>query len=74
MLLVSLENYYDFSTNLFKILIIDQNISDIGLIKFENKVNVLGAYDMNRDGLIDILYTDSKDNVSKVNFKLSFMY
>lgn len=63
LLLVGLQNYYDYSTNLLKIIIINEKIDNIALIKFMKKVRVIGAYDMNKDGLIDILYVDSSNKL-----------
>jgi hypothetical protein len=62
-LLVSIDNHH--STNILKIQIEDKKIKDIAFIKFNSNINIYGSYDMNKDGLLDILYTDSFNNVNK---------
>jgi hypothetical protein len=63
MLLVGLENYNDYSTNLLIVVITDEKVVNVSLIKFKHKVKFMGAYDMNNDGLIDVLYVDSYNNL-----------
>lgn len=63
LLLLSIKNNVEQTTNLFKITIKDENISTVNAIQFENNIQILGAYDMNNDGLIDILYIDQHDNL-----------
>lgn len=63
LLLIGLDNYDTYNTDLLKIMIINQKIEDVALINFKSKAKILGAYDMNLDGLIDIVYYDSKDNL-----------
>jgi hypothetical protein len=54
---------YSHDVNLLKIKIINQKIDDIALIAFKENVKILGAYDMNMDNFIDILYADQYNNV-----------
>jgi hypothetical protein len=62
-LLVSLTNVFDETTTLLKIIIKNQEAYDISTIKFKSSVKIIGSFDMNLDGLIDILYIDSQDNL-----------
>jgi hypothetical protein len=64
LLLIKIQNYYDHSMNLLKIVITDEEIVDISLIKISNNIKIIGAYDMNYDGLIDILYVDDKNKLN----------
>lgn len=64
LLLIKLQNYYDYSMNLIKINIINEEIDYISLIRINDNVRILGAYDMNNDGLIDILYVDDTNKLS----------
>lgn len=63
LLLLKLQNYYDYSMNLLKIIISDDTIDDISLIRINNNIRIVGAYDMNNDGLIDILYIDDSNTL-----------
>lgn len=63
LLLVGLKNYYDYSTDILKVTIYDSKIENISLIKFKSNIRIIGAYDMNRDGLIDVVYSDSNNNL-----------
>ena len=63
LLLLSIKNYEDLSSNLFKITIQNETITSVNAIQFESNIQILGAYDMNNDGLIDILYIDAKNNL-----------
>jgi hypothetical protein len=49
--------------NLLKIIIRNEEIKNIDVIKFKDKVRIIGGYDMNKDNLIDILYLDNKNNL-----------
>ena len=62
-LLISLQNYYNYNTNLFKIYIKQESIETLNAIKIEKNMLILGAFDMNNDGLIDILYIDNNNNL-----------
>ena len=61
-LLLNLENIHTHDCNLIKIRIKEDKILSIDILGNEfNNINVVGLYDMNNDGLIDILYMDSKN-------------
>ena len=62
-LLLLIENYRDYSDILFKILIKDEKIFTITRMNIGNSITVIGAYDMNNDNLIDILYLDYYNNL-----------
>ena len=62
-LLLLIENYRDYSNILFKIVIKDEAIYTITRLKLGNDIKIIGAYDMNNDNLIDILYLDSNNNL-----------
>jgi hypothetical protein len=64
LLLLKLQNYYDYSMSLLKIIISDESIDDISLIRINNNIRIIGAYDMNNDGLIDILYIDDSNTLN----------
>jgi hypothetical protein len=58
------ENVYDYSCYFVKIRIVDEKIDSTALITVKiKKVTIVGAYDMNSDGLIDMLYQDEMGNV-----------
>jgi hypothetical protein len=61
-LLLNLENIHTHSCKLIKIRIKEEKIISIDGIGTELKnINIVGLYDMNNDGLIDILYIDSNN-------------
>jgi hypothetical protein len=61
-LLLNLENIQSHTCNLVKIRIKDEKIITIDRIGSDfNNITIIGLYDMNNDGLIDILYFDSKN-------------
>ena len=61
-LLLNLENVHSHSCKLIKIRIKEEKIISIDGIGTELKnINIIGLFDMNNDGLIDILYMDSKN-------------
>ena len=62
-LLLLIENYRDYSDILFKILIKDEKIFTITRMNIGNSITIIGAYDMNNDNLIDILYLDYYNNL-----------
>ena len=63
LLLLLVENPVEDTTNLFKLNIRNERISTVHAIQFENNIQIIGAYDMNNDNLIDILYIDPLNNV-----------
>ena len=61
-LLLNLENIHSHSCNLIKIRIKEEKIISVDGIGNEfNNINIIGLFDMNNDGLIDIIYTDSNN-------------
>ena len=61
-LLLNLENIHSHICNLIKIRIKEEKIISVDGIGNEfNNINIIGLFDMNNDGLIDILYTDSNN-------------
>ena len=65
-LYISTENYFDYSSYFVKITILDGKIDNIIPIQIKSsyKVKIVATFDMNGDGLIDILYTDELKNVN----------
>ncbi len=61
-LLLNIENIHSHKCNLIKMRIKDEKIITIDKIgsEFDN-ITIIGLYDMNNDGLIDILYFDSNN-------------
>ncbi len=55
---------------MFKITIENSVITTTAIINFQKHVTIICSYDMNIDGFYDILYIDSKNNVSIVNIAL----
>jgi hypothetical protein len=49
---------------IIKMTIKNQKISKWIMIELKKKVHMVGAFDMNMDSLIDLLYIDSNNNVS----------
>jgi hypothetical protein len=63
-LLLNLENIQSHTCNLVKIRIKDEKIITVDVIGPEfNNIKIIGLFDMNNDGLIDILYMDSKNTL-----------
>jgi hypothetical protein len=61
-LLLNIENMHTRICNLIKIRIKDEKIITIDRIGSDfNNITIIGLYDMNNDGLIDILYFDSNN-------------
>ena len=61
-LLLNIENIHTHACNLIKIRIKDEKIITIDGIGGEFKnINIIGLYDMNNDGLVDIIYVDSNN-------------
>ena len=61
-LLLNIENIHTRICNLIKIRIKDEKIITIDRIGSDfNNITIIGLYDMNNDGLIDILYIDSNN-------------
>ena len=50
--------------NIVKISLTNQNIENFSMISVNSKVNLIGGFDINMDGLVDILYVDGYSNVS----------
>jgi len=65
-LLLNLYQYGLLRTDILKINLIDSDIDfkNIDLIKLNKNAEIIGAYDMNKDGLVDIIYRDSNFNVN----------
>ena len=63
-LLLNIEDIHTHSCNLIKIRIKDEKIITIDSIgTVFNNIKIVGLFDMNNDGLIDILYMDSKNTL-----------
>jgi hypothetical protein len=63
-LLLNIENIQSHTCNLVKIRIKDEKIITVDVIGPEfNNIKIIGLFDMNNDGLIDILYMDSKNTL-----------
>lgn len=57
----------DFTENVQVIKITIENkklLSNWSVIPIAKKAKIVGAFDMNKDGFIDLLYVDTSDNVS----------
>jgi hypothetical protein len=52
-------------TDILKINLYDSQIDpiNIDLIKLNKNIHILGSFDINKDGLLDIIYIDSNHNV-----------
>ncbi len=61
-------------TDILKLNLIDSEIDykNIDLIKMNKNIHILGAYDMNKDGLLDIIYSDSNHNVIYILHRFLF--
>lgn len=64
-LLLNLYQYGELRTDILKMNLIDSEIDfrNIDLIKLNKNAHIIGAYDMNKDGLVDIIYSDANFNV-----------
>ena len=61
-LLLNIEQLDTNACNLIKITIKEERIISVDKIGYElNNINIVGLFDMNNDGLIDILYLDSNN-------------
>ena len=61
-LLLNIENIHTHACNLIQIRVKDEKIITIDGIGGEFKnINIIGLYDMNNDGLVDIVYVDSNN-------------
>jgi hypothetical protein len=65
LLLLNFYHYGELTTDILKINLIDSEIDfkNIDLLRLNKNAHIIGAYDMNKDGLIDIIYCDSNFNV-----------
>lgn len=66
-MLINLYQTGEMRTDILKINLYDSHIDyvNIDLIKLDKNIQILGSYDINRDGLLDIIYIDSNHNVIK---------
>jgi len=64
-LLFSLYQYGELRTDIIKMNIIDSEIDfrNIDLIKLDKNAHIIGEYDMNKHGFVDIIYSDANFNV-----------
>lgn len=62
-LFISVKNYYN-SVSVIKIVIENQKLQTFALILMKEDSMILGAFDMNNDGLVDLVYCDNYQNVS----------
>jgi len=64
-LLFSLYQYGELRTDIIKMNIIDSEIDfrNIDLIKLDKNAYIIGAYDMKKEGFVDIIYSDANFNV-----------
>jgi hypothetical protein len=79
-LLFNLYQYGELRTDILKMNLIDSEIDfrNIDLIKLDKNAHIIGAYDMNNDGLVDIIYSDANFNVKNLNIiyfiKINFYF
>ncbi len=66
MLFLSAKNVFSEQAIIIKITIKNQKILKWIMINLNKKIHMLGAFDMNMDSLIDLLYIDSNNNVSNI--------
>lgn len=49
--------------NLIKLTLTNQTIDNISIISIDENIKVIGGFDINKDGLIDVLYIDRHNNI-----------
>ena len=71
---ISSQNIFSGQSIIIKAVVKNKKITQWILIELKSYINIIGAFDMNMDGLVDLLYIDKNNNVSQAIIFLNLLY